>query len=208
MRRFENLKIDKDGAIIIIANVLMIAFAAWCFFGCVAKKKAIEVSKAEISQKGVERSEAESKISTSTSSEGSEFSAYDFSKFIKKYDLNYDGQNGDGFRFYMNKTENGFEAGAEGKGSANAHGETEQITEQLEKQWQAQFDSLQSNYAKEYAEYANKVTQNAKNKENDKGGIVYQTGVYILAGICLVLLVLLLWLGWRLDKLNKTLKRV
>lgn len=174
--------------------------------GCVAKKKAVDIAKQQQEQREQlgERNEANAVVSTTAESSG--ITAYDFSQLVGKWSLDYDGEAGDGFRFYLNQTENGWEAGAEGKGKANANREEAQINTRLAVNWKERFDSLSAASEAKFREYESRIKSIEKTKEIDKKSTGLTVGGYILAGINAISVILLCWFGWRLRTLSRSVK--
>lgn len=179
---------------------------ALCFFlfGCATKKKAVDVSKSqtEVSGVSVEQSSGNSAVSSSSSKSG--ITAYDFTELMGKWSLGFDGEMGDSFRFYMNETETGWEAGAEGKGTARAENETKQIHSQLEVNWQEKLDSFANHAESRFAEYESRIKQLEKEKNIDKQSTGLQAGAYIVGALLLIIIFCCFWLGWQLRKLGRS----
>lgn len=171
---------------------------------CVAKKKAVESTQIESAQISHSKDVTESQTNLSTENSKSSLTAYDFGQIMGNWSLGYDGEMGDGFRFYMNQTENGWEAGAEGKGTATAETQTNQINSRLEVNWQERFDSLANVYENRLSEIQTHSTYTEKIKITDKISLSPTTGMLILGGFVLLLLILLFSLGWKLRNLSKT----
>lgn len=174
--------------------------------GCASKKKAVDIAKQQQEQGEQldERNEANAVVSTTAESSG--ITAYDFSQLVGKWSLDYDGQMGDGFRFYFNETETGWEAGAEGKGKANANREETQTNSRIEVSWQERFDSLTAASEAKFREYESRIKSIEKTKEIDKKSTGLTVGGYILAAINAIAVILLCWFGWRLRTLSRSVK--
>lgn len=172
--------------------------------GCVTKKKAVEIAKTEIDQKESISDIQESTTDISTQKESSSLTAYDFGQIMGKWAINYDGDVGDGFRFYMNQTENGWEAGAEGKGTATAKSETVNTNYKLGLTHSEKHDSIASILSNRIFELESKLEAYEKNKLVEKESTGLQAGAYIGGTILLIVLILLFWLGWKLRKLGQS----
>lgn len=148
--------------------------------GCASKKKAVDIAKQQQEQREQldERNESNAVVSTTAESNG--ITAYDFSQLVGEWSLDYDGQMGDGFRFYFNETATGWEAGAEGKGKAIANREETQTNSRIEVSWQERFDSLTAASEAKFREYESRIKSIEKTKEIDKKGIGVPTGIYIV----------------------------
>lgn len=181
--------------------VLLLAFV---LCGCVTKKKTVDVSKSQTEASGqiVEQSSGNSAVSSSSSKSG--ITAYDFTELMGKWSLGFDGEMGDSFRFYMNETETGWEAGAEGKGTATAENETKQIQSHLEVNWQEKLDSFANHAESRFAEYEQRIEQVERLKSIDKQSTGLQAGAYIVGALLLAFIILLFLLGWRLRKLGQS----
>lgn len=190
-----NWKVDKDGVLIVIANILFIAWCAFCFFGCATKQKAVDKAKIET----VETSHIETKETAAadfkTTSETTGLTAYDFSQLISNWSLEYDGEMNDGFRFYFNQTEKGWEAGAEGKGKATAQSESTRTETRAETNWKESFDSLALISQSKFSEYESRIKNLEQSKTIEKKSTGFQAGTYIIVAIALIALILLYWLG-------------
>lgn len=88
----------------------VIILTAMLLVGCATKKKSVESRKSEVED--VSTTFDSSQVSSETEASG--ITSFDFSRFLSNWSIDYDGDVSDGFRFYMNKTEHGWEAGAEG----------------------------------------------------------------------------------------------
>lgn len=168
-------------------------FILLIFSGCAAKKKTVDIAKQqhEQTEHTEERHSSDAAISSTAESNG--ITAYDFSQLVGKWSLDYDGEAGDGFRFYLNQTENGWEAGAEGKGKATASREETNLQTRHEVSWQERFDSLSKISETNFEEYENRIKSLEKNKSIDKKTIGMPAGVYITAAFFCCIMVLL-WL--------------
>lgn len=194
-----NQKVDKDGVLIVIANILFIAWCALCFFGCATKQKAVDKAKIET----VETSHIETKETAAadfkTTSETSGLTAYDFSQLISKWKLDYDGEMNDGFRFYLSQTDTGWEAGAEGKGKATAWSESNYTEVRTETNWKESFDSLALISKSKLTEYESRIKSLEQSKVIEKKSTGFQAGTYITIGVGIIVLLFLLFLGWRMK---------
>lgn len=193
-----NWKADKDGVIIVIGNILLIAWCAFCLFGCATKQKAVDKVKTETAETVKIETAETAAADVKTVAETSGLTAYDFSQLISRWSLDYDGEKSDGFRFYLNQTATGWEAGAEGKGKASAQSETEQTQIRTETNWKESFDSLAVISRSKFADYESRISSLERSKivEKERAGI--QAGTYIIVAIALLALILLSWLGGKI----------
>lgn len=173
--------------------------------GCVTKKKALEVHTAEVEVQDQTNSRQDGVSTASTEKLYEGFSALDFAEAMKEWKIAYNGTAGDDFRFWMNQTEKGFEAGAEGKGTANAEGYDHTTLTRLEDRWQERFDSLAVAYEKKVLGIEIRAKEFAKEKSIEKKSVGLQAGAYVAGTIILIFIILLLWLG---RKFNVVLKEV
>ncbi|MFA7448827.1 MAG: hypothetical protein WCY77_10345 [Weeksellaceae bacterium] len=180
--------------------ILLILFV---LFSCTTKKKAVEITKSQALQTERLESSSSGSSSVSTNVETSALSAYDFAEMMGKWSIDYNGEMNDSFRFYVNQTENGWEAGADGKGSAAASTETREVKERLEVNYKEKFDSLRSYTDARFVEYETRIETLEKTKTNEKNAFGFQAGFYIFLTVLGVVLILLFWLGWRFRKLSK-----
>lgn len=189
------------GGKIIICWVLGVG----CLISCVTKKKAVDQTKTEVDSSASATNQIDRDLVVKSDREIKAFTATDFASAMNAWKIGYDGQPGDSFRFWMNQTPDGFEAGAEGTGTANAEGTNEETHYEAETVWKERFDSLAELSEKRYAEselrYAEIVRQLTKEKE-EKGTT---TAVYIIVGVAIIVVIFLLWLG---RKFNIVLKEV
>lgn len=174
-----------------------------CLVSCVTKKKTVEVQKSEISAESKEISESSSVQNIATQSQFKRFSSTDYLEAMKQWNVGYDGSRGDSFRFWMKETEDGFEAGAEGAGTANASGSEQQVLQELREEWRVKFDSVSQSYEEKFAELEFRLTQKKRDKSVEKWSAGLQAGAYIAGTILLIVLILLLWLGRKLRRLEK-----
>lgn len=188
-------KTDKDGVLIVVANILFIAWCALCFFGCATKQKAVDKTKTEITETSHTKTNETAAADIKTTSETTGLTAYDFSQLISKWSLDYDGEMNDGFRFYLNQTEKGWEAGAEGKGKASAQSESNHTEVRTEINWKESFDSLALISQSKFTEYESRIKTLEQSKTIEKKSTGFQAGIYIIVAIALIALILLFWLG-------------
>lgn len=192
-------KTDKDGVLIVIANILFIVWCALCFFGCATKQKAVDKTKAETTEISHTKTDETSVAEIKTTSEISGLTAYDFSQLISKWSLDYDGEMNDGFRFYFTQTDTGWEAGAEGKGKATAQSESNYIETRSETNWEESFDSLALISQSKFTQYESRIKTLEQSKTIEKKSTGFQAGTYITIGVGIIVLLFLLFLGWRMK---------
>lgn len=193
-----NWKADKDGVLIVVANILLVAWCAFCFFGCAAKQKAVDKAKSETSETARIETNESAAAEIKAAAESSGLTAYDFSELISKWRLDYDGEINDGFRFYLNQTDTGWEAGAEGKGKATAQTKSAHTEARTEIIWKEKFDSLALISQSKLGEYESRIKQLEQSKSVEKKSTGFQAGTYIIVAIALLALILLYWLGWKI----------
>lgn len=179
-----------DWKIIILTVILCI--------GCATKKKTVESRKSEVED--VSTTFDSSQVSSQTGASG--ITSFDFSRFLSNWSIDYDGDVSDGFRFYMNKTEHGFEAGAEGKGKVKAAEEFVQEHEQFEFEYQSKFDSLWTAYSN--LEKRLKSFEKSKDVEKESTGL--QVGGYITTGFVVLFVILFVLLAWRFGMFRRRVK--
>ena len=171
---------------------------------CVTKNKAVEQTKTEVAAQGSSGNEIDRDLIIKSESEGKNFQSMDFINAMNAWKIGYDGQLGDSFKFWMNQTDTGFEAGAEGTGTANAEGNNQETSYQLETIWKEKFDSLVAFYEKKFAENANKIAYLQKEMSKEKEVKGTTAGVYIIAGVAIIVVIFIVWLEWRLRKMGKS----
>jgi len=171
---------------------------------CVTKNKAVEQTKTEVAAQGSSGNEIDRDLIIKSESEGKNFQSMDFVNAMNAWKIGYDGQLGDSFKFWMNQTDNGFEAGAEGTGTANAEGTNEQTRFEAEAIWKEKFDSLAEVSEKRYAQSEMRYAELQRQLNKEKEVKSTTVGVYIIAGVLLIVVIFLLWLEWRLRKIGKS----
>lgn len=175
-------------------------------FGCVTKQKVVDIVKQELSAQARTEERESSEIAVTSSESVSGLTAYDFSQIAGKWALDYDGDVSDGFRFFVNQTEKGWEAGAEGKGKATASREETQTQSRLEVNWQTKFDSLANSSSERFREYESRIKSLEKEKTVTKKSVGLQAGAYITGTLVLVVVILLIWLGWRVRNAERSVR--
>jgi len=176
----------------------VIILTAMLLVGCATKKKSVESRKSEVED--VSTTFDSSQVSSETEASG--ITSFDFSRFLSNWSIDYDGDVSDGFRFYMNKTEHGWEAGAEGKGKVKASEEVVQEHEQFEFEYQSKFDSLWTAYSN--LEKRLKSFEKSKDVEKESTGL--QVGGYITIAFVILFVILFVLLAWRFGMFRRRVK--
>ncbi len=174
-------------------------FKLICFFlliilaACVAKTKSKEQTKSEIKVSGYTENQVAGNLQVKTDKEFEGFTSAEIASFASLWRFGYDGAQGEGFRMFVNKTDKGFEVGAEGKGTASAEGESKQEKNVQETHMKESFDSLSAATIKlqnKYDHLEKKLDEELKKK---KFSIDVPPGVYIVAGLLLFVALVLWW---------------
>ncbi|NLN33869.1 MAG: hypothetical protein GX159_09800 [Flavobacteriaceae bacterium] len=184
--------------------VLLLAFV---LCGCVTKKKAVDISKKKTAVTEQLQSEETSKSDVQAAAQSSSLTAYDFRQFFGDWEMAFNGQQvSDGLRLYMKQTESGFEAGAEGIGTATASGIINQENSETKADWKAEYTALIAQMNSKFIDYEARIENLEKEKKVQKELTGFQAGVYILGGIVLMLLIFIVWVEWRMRKISKTVR--
>lgn len=172
---------------------------SFLLLSCATKHKTIVDQKNQ--EEATERKEEviEDSRSVISHNESSGITAYEFSELVGKWSIDYDGEMSDGFRFFFNKTDTGWETGAEGKGTATISQEETKTNFQLKTEWQERFDSLITAYQNHFAIYESRLESLEKEKTTTKKTTGLQAGTYLTIGIVLVIVMVLSFLAWRLK---------
>jgi|GEM_PF-3571989 hypothetical protein len=186
----------------------VIVLSIFLLFGCVAKKKVVDVKKTEVeaSQK-VENSE-DTKVNLSVQSDFKGFGISEFTQAASFLNWQFVGQNpSDEFRLKIDQTENGFEMIATGVGSASAETNSKFEVSRWQEEYQTKYDSVLTALSEYKETTESKFKQLEKSKEVDKKAIGVPAGVYIVAALLGLFWLLLAMFKRRLKLLLNTFKR-
>lgn len=168
--------------------------------GCVSKKKAVEVKKAEMAT-FEDRSETNvdlTKFRVRESFEG--FGASEFAQMSSLFNWQFTGENADDeFKLKIDKTDNGIELTAKGKGSAIAETNSKFEVSRWQEEYTARYDSLAFAFTDYKSQTENKFKQFEKSKSIDKQSIGVPAGVYIVAAFLGIVWILLAMFKRRLK---------
>lgn len=169
-------------------------------FGCVAKKKAVDVQKAEIAtfEDHSESNSALSNIHAAKSFQG--FELAEFAQLSNLFNFQFTGENEtDELKLKIDKTESGIELTAKGKGTALAETNSKFELSKIETEFTAKYDSLINAFESHKKITESKIKQFEKSKEIDKKGIGVPAGVYIVAFLVGLIWILLMVFKKRLK---------
>ena len=183
----------------------MFCALSFALCACVTKTKAVEQTKAEVASSGSATNEIDANLSVKSNRENEGFGFSEFAQAASWMNWQFNGQPDDKFKLAINKTENGYEVTAEGTGTANGASSASTTNEYWEIKYQEKFDSLTAFYEKKFAENANKIAYLQKEMSKEKEVKSTTAGVYIIAGVAIIVVIFLLWLG---RKFNVVLKEV
>lgn len=190
-----------------MARKIILSLIVVLLVGCTTKNKAVDISKVKTAVTEQLQTKETSKLDVQTAAQSSSLTAYDFRQFFGDWEMAFNGQQvGDGLRLYMKQTESGFEAGAEGVGTATASGIINQENSETKTDWKAEYTALVSQMNSKIVDYEARIEKLEKEKKVQKESIGFQAGVYILGGIVLMLLIFIVWVEWRMQKISKTVR--
>lgn len=188
-----------------MARQIILSFIVLLLFGCTTKKKAVDISKQKTAVTEQLQSEETSKSDVQETAQSSSLTAYDFRQFFGDWEMAFNGQQaGDGLRLYMKQTESGFEAGAEGIGTATASGIINQENSETKTDWKAEYTALASQMNSKFVDYEARLEKLEKEKNIDKQSTGLQAGAYIVGALLLFIIFCCFWLGWQLRKLGRS----
>lgn len=178
---------------------LICIFLSVFLTGCATKRKSVEIEKQKESAEVFLNESKTDKIHTQKVIESSEISMIDFSDFLSRLKIDYSGDNDDVFKFKINKTDTGWEAISEGKGTVSLIQEENQsksvsksVTDTTKSE---SIDSLSVSYLI----YSSAEESAQKTKEIDKKSTGLQTGGYTTLALLSVVVLFLAFLAWRLK---------
>ncbi|HUH35157.1 MAG TPA: hypothetical protein VL022_04925 [Moheibacter sp.] len=173
-----------------------------CLFlsGCVAKKKAVEVKKAEMAT-FEDRSETNVDLTKFRARESFEgFGTSEFAQLSSLFNWQFTGENEtDEFKLKIDKTESGIELTAKGKGTANAETNSKFEVSRWQEEYTVKYDSLALAFTNYKSQTESKFKQFEKTKLIDKQSVGVPAGVYIVAAILGVVWILLAMFKRRLK---------
>jgi hypothetical protein len=192
MRQFENLK-------------MWVAVCVLCFAlcACVTKQKAVEQTKAEVEAGASSGNKIDANLNLKSNRENEGFGLSEFAQAASWMNWQFNGKPEDKFKLAINKTEKGYEVTAEGTGTANGASSASATEQYWEIKYQEKFDSLSAFYEKKFAENANKIAYLQKEMSKEKEVKGTTAGVYIIAGVLLIVVIFIVWLGWTVKSYLK-----
>lgn len=197
-------KIDKDAVIIVAANIILILFAAWCFFGCATKNKSVNVTETESIKSGSLDNQIVHDVDIKSVNQFNGFTMSDFAQAASWMNWAYNGNAGDEFSLAINQTATGYEMKTKGSGTANA-GETNDTSKYVfEVYTESKLDSVVNQFSKLQIKYDELERNYERIKSIDKKVKGVQAGVYIGGVILLIVVIFIVWLDWRIRKFGSS----
>lgn len=179
-------------------KIIYIVF--FCFFvSCVSKKKAVERIKQKESAEVFLNETKTHEEHTQTVSESSETSIFDFTDFLSRLQIDYSGDNDDVFKFKINKTDTGWEAISEGKGTVSLIQEENQSKSFTDTTRTESSDSLRASYVINELDYSSAEESIVKTKEINKKSTGLQAGGYMTIALMSVAILFIIFLAWRMK---------
>lgn len=178
---------------------LICIFLSVFLTGCATKRKSVEIEKQKESAEVFLNESKTDKIHTQKVIESSEISMIDFSDFLSRLKIDYSGDNDDVFKFKINKTDTGWEAISEGKGTVSLIQEENQSKSVTDTTKSESIDSLSVSYLINQVDYSSAEESAQKTKEIHKKSNGIQAGGYITLALLSVVVLFLAFLVWRLK---------
>lgn len=132
-------------------------------------------------------------------SEFSGFEVKDFAQALSFLNWNYSGGNADNFTVAIRQTADGYEASMFGFGSAEGGNTISQSLESQLLQLQSKYDSLEYKLSEVRTNIESIEILKERIKASEKKSTGFQAGFYITAGIAVIVMFFLLFLGWRMK---------
>ena len=162
-------------------------------FGCVAKKKAVDVQKTEIATFEDQSEDNSTQVNLGVRESFQGFETAEFAQLSSLFNFKFDGENEeDEFRLKIDRTDSGIELTAKGKGTALAETSSKFGVSKIETEFTAKYDSLINAFESHKKITESKIKQFEKSKEIDKKGIGVPTGIYIVAVVLGLIWILLM----------------
>lgn len=189
-------------------KIFSLLVAMLIIFSCATKSKSKDISKVETEVSNQTQSGQESGIGIKSQNNYKGKGMSEFAQAVSFTNWGYSGVQGDEFSLTITETENGYQMTAKGAGTANAGKSEVNKQSKWQQQYESKIDSVAKAFENRYFEFILKSEAKSKDLIVEKKSTGFQAGVYIMLGVGSIVLILLLFFGWKLRKLSTSVREI